>query len=198
MYFIPAILFALSANIDSFILGISLGSKKTKISLTQNLIIGLITFSGTTAALLLGKQTFHILPLSLTRWIGNLLLILLGCYYVFQSFRHSDLFSCITHSIADTDTNPDTNTLSTHFLPFREGIFIGLTLSINNFGIGIGAGISGFSLLPTALCSLFFSIIFLSLGNKLGIHWISPASNWPADFLCGIILMILGIYEVFL
>lgn len=185
---ISTILFALSANIDSFILGLSYGIKKTKIPLIESLLIGFITLIGTAAALLLGKQALHVLPLSVTCWAGSFLLVFLGCYYVLKSRR----------TFQESVSIPDTVIpLSSRKLPLREGFFIGMTLSVNNFGIGIGAGISGLSPFPAAFCSLIFSVVFLSLGNKFSMNCNHNIKDWTADLICGIILVVLGVYECF-
>ena len=54
MHLISSLLFALSANIDSFIVGMSYGIKKSDISLLKSTIISLVTLIGTIAAILMG------------------------------------------------------------------------------------------------------------------------------------------------
>lgn len=185
-----ALLFALSANIDSFILGLSLGLKNTKTAFGTNMLIGFITMCGTAAALFLGEQALRFLPLSVTQRTGNLILILLGCFYVFQSLRHSKY-----------SAKKESDSSSAHMLPpvlplpVKTACLHGLALSVNNFGIGIGAGISGLSFLPTVFCSLLFSAAFFSVGNRLGLRWITGTDKRIGDFLCGCILILLGILE---
>lgn len=190
MYFIPALLFALSANIDSFILGLSLGIRKTRLSILQNLFVSAITLSGTMAALQLGRQAFHIFPLFVTRPLGSLLLIIFGGYYIFRAVKQS-----VCRDTSKTVLSTDKTPLPIQSLSYKEGLFTGLTLSVNNFAIGISAGISGLSFLPAALCSLIFSFLFLFLGNLLGLNWITRPDTKSADLISGIILILLGIYE---
>ena len=85
MHLISSLLFALSANIDSFIVGMSYGIKKSDISLLKSTIISLVTLVGTIAAILMGTEISQLLPASCTVGIGCALLIGLGLYYQFEA-----------------------------------------------------------------------------------------------------------------
>lgn len=190
MYFIPALLFAFSANIDSLVIGLSYGIKKTRLSLAKTTLISLVTLCGTILALLLGQTIFSVFPGLSTQWLGNLLLIGLGYYYIRKSLRHI----LIHKKDAPTLQKQSSEGISKKSISTKACIFLGITLSLNNFGIGIGASISGLTLLPATALSFFISVLFLYIGNVLGRFCISTSKDWLADLISGIILIVLGIY----
>ena len=199
MHLISSLLFAISANIDSFIVGMSYGLKKSNSDLLQRTVISLVTLTGTVIAILMGTQISQFLPASSTQAIGCALLIGLGLYYIIKSF-----FSYIREKIKKAEVKSNECGSGTQnnvpakasLLTMKEGLFLGLALSINNFGMGIGASITGLKLLPTAVMSLVVSVIFLYAGNLIGKTKVPHISDQSADFISGLILAALGIYEL--
>ncbi|CUO86028.1 manganese efflux pump [Muricomes sp. OA1] len=199
MHLISSLLFAISANIDSFIVGMSYGIKKSNIDLLKSTVISLVTLTGTVIAILMGTQISQFLPASSTQAIGCALLIGLGLYYIIKSF-----FSYIREKIKKAEVKSNECGSGTQnnvpakasLLTMKEGLFLGLALSINNFGMGIGASITGLKLLPTAVMSLVVSVIFLYAGNLIGKTKVPHISDQSADFISGLILAALGIYEL--
>lgn len=199
MHLISSLLFAISANIDSFIVGMSYGIKKSNIDLLKSTVISLVTLTGTVIAILMGTQISQFLPASSTQAIGCALLIGLGLYYIIKSF-----FSYIREKIKKAEVKSNECGSGTQnnvpakasLLTIKEGLFLGLALSINNFGMGIGASITGLKLLPTAVMSLVVSVIFLYAGNLIGKTKVPHISDQSADFISGLILAALGIYEL--
>lgn len=200
MHLISSLLFAISANIDSFIVGLSYGIKKSNISLLKSTVISLVTLTGTVAAILMGTEISRFLPASSSQAIGCALLISLGLYYIIKS-----LCTCLNlkfkkpevKSSEFTSDSKGTDQPQDSLLTIKEGLFLGLTLSINNVGMGISASITGLKLLPTAILSLAISITFLYAGNVIGKTKIPPISDRAADVLSGLILVGMGIYELF-
>lgn len=191
MNFIPALLFALSINIDSFIISLSYGIKQISISIPQNLFLSIITTFGTISAFLLGQQiSFYFSP-EILQLLGNLFLIMLGIYYLFKPIMIpflSNLFSsCKYFSTFHLQTSRDISTLS-----FKTCFILGLSLSLNNLGIGISASITGIPLAPAIMFALLSSILFLFSGNILGKRYIRKINETLADSLCGMILIFLG------
>ncbi len=199
MHLISSLLFALSANIDSFIVGMSYGIKKSDISLLKSIIISLVTLIGTIAAILLGTEISRFLPASSTSAVGCTLLIGLGLYYILKA-----LFGFLVKKFRKTEVTSSEHTsepsekeaAQTTLLTMKEGLFLGLALSINNFGMGIGASITGLKLVPTAVISLIVSVIFLYAGNFIGKTKMPRISDQMADVISGLILVGLGVYEL--
>lgn len=200
MHLISSLLFALSANIDSFIVGMSYGIKKSDIDLLKSTVISLVTLTGTVVAILMGTEISNFLPPSSTQAIGCTLLIGLGLYYVIKSLCSYMKDKLKKTEVKSTELSSGIgvgNAKDTTLLTLREGLFLGLALSINNFGMGIGASISGLRLVPTAVLSLIVSVVFLYAGNLIGKTKVPHISDQTADLLSGLILVALGAYELF-
>lgn len=191
MHIISSILFAFSANIDAFIVGMSCGIKKDHISLPGNIVISLITLAGTVFSITAGLTLLPLLPSWAARICGSSILILLGLYYMIKYFLPGSKKEPPHASAASVETK-------SRLLPYKEAAVLGLALSLNNMGMGIGASITGMRLLPTSLLTFFFSVLLLSLGNHLGETRFFQTAQRYADPLSGCILIGLGIYEFFI
>lgn len=78
----------------------------------------------------------------------------------------------------------------------QEAMWLGIALSLDAFGAGLGAALLGFPTLWTALIIALFSGAFLSLGMKVGLRfsalrWMRGLSVLPA-----LLLMIMGIMKL--
>lgn len=231
MHFISSLLFGISANIDSFIVGASYGIKKSHISLAKSILISLITMAGTVISILLGTEIVAFIPAHAAEILGSALLILLGLYYMIKGLlqywkehfpdedavKIEDLYKinispapvrtadCLASSTVDSvlpdfsipDSQSDTKAAISP-MSLKEGIFLGLALSVNNFGMGIAASISGLTLFPAAVISLILAILFLYAGNTFGKSRIFQMSGQAADLVSGLILITLSLYEFFI
>ncbi|RKP55592.1 sporulation membrane protein YtaF [Cohnella endophytica] len=79
-----------------------------------------------------------------------------------------------------------------------EAFFLGLALSLDAFGAGIGAALLGFPPPLTALLIALASGLFLLSGTRVGFwasdwRWVKTLSVMP-----GIILILMGIFKLFL
>ena len=199
MHLISSLLFAISANIDSFIVGMSYGIKKSNIDLLKSTVISLVTLTGTVIAILMGTQISQF-PAGLFH-TGHRMC---SSDRTRPLLYHKIFFSYIREKIKKAEVKSNECGSGTQnnvpakasLLTMKEGLFLGLALSINNFGMGIGASITGLKLLPTAVMSLVVSVIFLYAGNLIGKTKVPHISDQSADFISGLILAALGIYEL--
>ncbi len=186
MHLISALLFSISANIDAFVVGLSYGIKKQRIPWLTNLLISLITFIGTLFSLWIGLRAAAFIPPTASRVAGSTLLILLGLYYCFKYLlewlhrkdKESDSISAQSESV----------------LTGKEAALLGLTLTVNNAGMGIGASFAGINFLMTSFLTLFICGFFLITGNRIGSRWAPGSLARQADLISGIIIVVLGVY----
>lgn len=181
MYIVSSMLFAFSVNIDAFLIGMSYGIRKIHITFIHNLIISLISFAGTFLSLFLGRQLLTFLPAFLTDSLGSIILFALGIFYIVKSFFRQN------NSLHTEDLKLT--------LPLREVFLVGAALSLNNIGIGIGLGISGILLFPTAVITCLTSALFLLTGNHIGNAAFFHTSSRYADLISGILLLLLGFFN---
>ena len=100
MFFISACLFAISANIDNLVVGLSYGLKKIRISVFQNIIIAVISGVGTAISIYLGKIIVSFIPENLPKILGACILILIGAWPIIKSIvyrkekiRNNDVYN---------------------------------------------------------------------------------------------------------
>lgn len=77
-----------------------------------------------------------------------------------------------------------------------EAMWLGIALSLDAFGAGLGAAMLGFSPLGTAVIVAIFSGIFLLLGMKIGLRFASSRSMKYISYLPAFLLIIMGIMKL--
>lgn len=184
-------LFAFSASLDAFIVGITYGIRRVHITFWQNLLVSFITLIGTVLSLGFGYILVPLLSPTTATFAGSILLILLGMYYILKYIFSAlkDSFLIKEPSLREMQKTSSDSQLPLHL---KELLVLGIALSFNNMGIGVGASIAGLSPIPTALFTLIFSIVFLGLGNRLGKLRILGNAGPFADVLSGVLLVGLG------
>ena len=83
-------------------------------------------------------------------------------------------------------------------IEFKESIAIAFSLTINNLGSGVGAGIAGLNVIATTALTFFFSLLAIMLGYLLGTQNILKLTGAWVGVLSGCSMMLLGIYEYFI
>jgi len=183
MWFLSALLFGISASIDALILGISYGLRKIHIKFKSNLIISLITLLGTCLSVGFGEKLVLLIPESINTWIGSITLIVYGLFYIIK-FMINLTFKYTLKTQKEKKHNTDSI------------IVTGIALSLNNIGIGLGASIAGLTLLPAAVGTFVFSLLFIFVGNHLGRSRLSSLLGNAADPVSGLLLIGLGVWEL--
>lgn len=182
MSLIPPFIFAFSVNIDAFLVGMSYGLRRQRITPLQNFFISFISFAGTLLSILSGSVILLFLPPLLTGLLGSAILLCLGIYYLVKS-----LLSYIGRLPL-----PQEASLRLPLSP-KATLLLALSLSCNNIGIGIGASLGGISLFSTGLITFVTSVLFLAGGNLLGRSSFFCISSNGADLISGITLILLGL-----
>ena len=200
--FLSAAIFSMSSNLDNFVIGIAFGIKKIKIGFLPNLLIALITVTGTVASMYVGKIAASFLPRALTDLLGASIIILLGLYFVLQSFSNLLNRKKRIRSVALKDADSmidyaqDSDKDVSGSIDIRESAAVGFGLAFNNIGTGIAASAAGVKILQAAVCTFLFSILFLILGVYLGDRIFGRVLGKYAPLISGILLIALGIIEL--
>lgn len=199
MHFISIFLFALSANIDNFIVGTAYGIKKVHLNFLQITIISSIILMGTLLSMIFGNSMLNFIPIDYASILGGSMIICMGAYYLLIFFRNRNKIQGINGEIAEKKNQPnidENNQVEMHKLPYRECAALGLALSINNAGLGIGASITGLNIVITCIVSFVFSFIFVYSGNKFGTSCVTDCIGKYAEPISGIIIILLGCLEI--
>lgn len=209
MFSLPLLLFVVSSSLDNFVVGLSYGIKKIKINFMNNFIIAFISGIGTFISMIFGNFFKLYIPESFSNYIGSSLLILLGLYFLFDFFRSKlkknnferkkpnntiqkiEFYDEILKhpEIADKDHS---NTIE-----FKESVILGIALSLNNIGLGIGVSIIGLNIYLSSILSMVFSLIFIQAGFVIGDSLFSSLFEKYAALVSGLIILFLGMYSLF-
>ena len=190
MQIVPSLLFGISASLDALLIGISYGIRGIRIHLWQNLLISGITLAGTCLSVGFGDWLAPKLPYMMSRYVGSMVLMLLGIWYVVKW-----LVKMLTNTREMTQTAAAG---SIPLLSIPEVLGLGISLSLNNIGIGLSASIAGLTLLPAAIATLVCSLLFLFAGNRLGRSRPLQLFGAAADPVSGTLLILLAFLQAFL
>ncbi|SFK83059.1 putative sporulation protein YtaF [Paenibacillus sp. 1_12] len=199
MHWISIIFIALASNLDNLGIGISFGIRSTKIPALSNGIIAVITMLGTYVSIALGDYVTEFISGFAANLLGACMILIIGIWGLISSWRAKlpeppasdspNLIDVIHHpSTADIDLNK--------VISWKESLTLGLALALNNMATGFGAGATGVSPLWTTLAAGLFSILFIYGGTRLGFM---AAKTWVSQYaerIGGILLIVIGIYEM--
>lgn len=213
---LTCLLLALSVSIDSFGIGITYGLRNTKISILPKILLFIISVFFTTFSIFLGNLLTDILPKNYVKLIGSILLFFIGLWIIYQAIKKDNKntilstnkepkiysfiikFLGITIKIVRDPKSSDLDNSKT--IDWKEAIFLGIALSIDSIGVGIGGSIIGVNsfLFPILVAS--FQLIFLSLGKNISVKIFKlyklPENIW--SIISGILLIIIAIFKYFL
>ena len=213
---LTCLLLALSVSIDSFGIGITYGLRNTKISILPKILLFIISVFFTTFSIFLGNLLIDILPKNYVKLIGSILLFFIGLWIIYQAIKKDNKntilstnkepkiysfiikFLGITIKIIRDPKSSDLDNSKT--IDWKEAIFLGIALSIDSIGVGIGGSIIGVNsfLFPILVAS--FQLIFLSLGKNISVKIFKlyklPENIW--SIISGILLIIIAIFKYFL
>lgn len=203
MDLLSVFLFAISANIDNFTVGIAYGIKKIQVRFASNLLIAFISAAGTFLSMSAGLTLSKFMSVSFANSIGSFALVLIGIWSVkdwFVNHLKKQEKRCVSRShcnrLLEEPELVDKDGSKT--LDAKESAALAFALTINNLGLGIGASITGLSVYITVLFTFVFSILSILSGSGLGKTYLSKLLGDFAPLISGILIIALGAYEYFL
>lgn len=198
MHLLSSIVFAITVNIDNFAVGIAYGIKRIKIGILGNLIIAAISGLGTFFSMYLGFYISKIINLSVTNLLGSIIIIGIGLYFILDFFlkyyKKSNHF--ISIELLENPEKADTD--SSGHIDNKEALTLAFALSLNNLGLGMGSSISGVNIISTTLFTFLFSIPAIIIGYRFGNSFLSSLFGKYTSLISGLIIIFLGIYELFI
>jgi len=205
MHIFSALVFAIVVSIDNFTVGIAYGVKRIKIRLSSNLLIGLISSFGTLLSMVLGLAIIKAISAKTANLIGCVILLTLGIYFLVDffkkkfkiqslklQFKHDfSVYQALLNypEIADVDKSGS--------LEVKESTMLAFALTLNNFGLGLGVGITGINIFEATILTFIISIISISLGYTVGQKFLSKLLGDYAGLFSGCLIILLAIYEIF-
>jgi putative sporulation protein YtaF len=208
--FVSLLLLAFAVSLDSFGVGLTYGIRKIRIPIRSIVIITLCSAIMIVTSMQLGLGLVAVLPESVIHMLGPLILICVGCWTLWQILRNDDkeeksnddvtVFKFeirvlgLVVQILKKPTAADVD--RSGIISPIEAMFLGLALSLDAFGAGLGAAMVGFSPWVTALLIAIMSGLFLAVGLRFGrwaahLKWIRTVLYLP-----GCLLIIIGLVKL--
>ncbi|PMC37073.1 sporulation membrane protein YtaF [Bacillus sp. UMB0899] len=209
--YMSLLLLAFAVSLDSFSVGFTYGMRKMRIPLKSIFIIACCSAGTMLGAMFLGEILTKIFPIYITEKLGGFILMLIGAWVLYQFFRPSKE-SGVEEEVEKTIINFEIKTFGIVINILRkpmtadidksgtitgvEAFLLGLALSLDAFGAGIGAALLGYSPIIMSVLVACMSSLFVWIGIKSG-H-IFARFSWVDKFSClpGIILIMIGIWKL--
>jgi len=217
---VSLLILAFAVSLDGFGVGAMYGLRKIRIPFLSLVIISLCSAVVILAAMKLGVWLLHFIPVSAAKDAGALILIGIGIWTVIQVSLQKDdpnaasakppapapseapkpLFTLewkrmgIVIQILRTPSAADMD--RSGIISSSEAALLGIALSFDAFGAGIGAALIGYPPLMTAALIACSSGVFIACGLKVGFRfsnlgWVQRLSAMP-----GFILILMGIMKM--
>lgn len=204
------LILGLAVSLDSFTVGLTYGLRKVTIPFKSLAIISSCTFVVLMIAMGIGTIIERFISHEAAETLGGLILIGIGIWVFYQFFtsqkansenqseykiikfemKSFSIIIKILNKPMEADFNRSGNINS------MEALFLGLALSLDSFGAGVGAALIDlppilFSIIITISCT-FFVIVGIKIGKLLThVEWMKHLSILP-----GIALIIIGIFRL--
>jgi putative sporulation protein YtaF len=198
--FLTAILLAVALSIDGFGVGLSYGIRKIKVPFFPIMLIVFCSILAMTFSILTGQLVAGFIPYHLASFLGGTILLLIGFWQLIEGLKkYKDdpvlvsiklktlgLVLQVIHEPenADIDKSGDIN--------YREALLLGIALNIDVVGVGLGAGMAGYSfiLVPFATAAL---LLALYLGLNIGEKSATGFLGRKGYIIPGLVLILLGL-----
>lgn len=177
----------LAATADSFIIAFNYGVKKVIISNSSNFFISILCLCGTLVSMFIGKTLGSLVSIHVADIIGSAVLVILAVYMLYNALK-SDSGEDQTYTRNPSAVDKDDSKV----IELRESLLIGILLSVNNMGMGIGAGIAGMPVSITPVICAAASFLFIKAGCVCGRHITSVKLSKTLEIISAVLVLLLG------
>jgi putative sporulation protein YtaF len=199
--------------LDSFGVGLTYGMRKMKIPLKSLIIISSCSAILLFFAMKLGDVIFQWIPLDYGEKLGGYILISIGAFALYQVFKpETKKVEREVETVETTMFHFEVKTLGIAIQILRkptiadfdksgiitgiEAVMLGIALSLDAFGAGLGASLLKFPALETAGLVAITSSILLIIGIKLGHVFSKSQLLKKLSYFPGMLLIILGLLKI--
>jgi len=210
VYAFSLVLLALAVSLDSFSVGFTYGLRKMRIPFKSIAIIACCSATTLVVAMLIGHLLEQFMAPAFAESMGGIILIVLGGWVIYQFFRPEKEKDLLPHekviinfeikalglviNILKKPMTADFDKSGT--ITGVEAFMLGMALSLDAFGAGIGAVMLGFSPAYLAVSVALLSSLLVFFGIKLGSYFSRITWLQRFSFLPGILLIIIGIWKI--
>nr|WP_125665732.1 sporulation membrane protein YtaF [Paenibacillus baekrokdamisoli] len=222
------ILLAFAVSLDGFGVGVTYGMRRIRIPILSVVIIALCSGIVVWVSMQIGAVLSGYMSPMFAKGIGAVLLMLIGCWALYQYWRRSHLRDSDSVPVEEEQIQRQEATLDTEeastvlilelkrlglviqilrtpqmadvdrsgIISASEALLLGIALSLDSFGAGLGAAMIGFSPILTAVVLSTTSGLFLLAGMKLGFKFAAWQGMRALSILPGILLFVMGLVKL--
>ncbi|TCP69044.1 sporulation membrane protein YtaF [Baia soyae] len=214
---------AFAVSLDSFSAGITYGLRKIRIPFGSILIIAGCSGLSIFLTMAIGDQIGLWLSPQMEKWIGATILILLGCWTLYQymtrlkedreEIDNGQEGVLVAAQVIDPKVwiwelpkwglviqilkKPTTADMDhSGSINATEAILLGIALSLDSLGAGLGVALLGYSPFIVAGLITLMCGIFLRCGMWIGFRFQYNRFSDLVSYLPGIILIVLGLFRI--
>jgi putative Mn2+ efflux pump MntP len=182
---LSAVLVALVSNVDNLTVGLALGIHGRRVAMTPNGLMAALTMAGTAGAMTSGHALASLLRPPIASAVGGMIVLAIG--FVTAAIA----LATLRRPATDAPAALTPMLRSRGVISLRDAVPVGIALSLNNIGTGVGAGIAHVSPLLTTLLAGFFSLASVGGGSRVG-RSLGQRVGRRAPLLAGVVLATLG------
>jgi len=194
VWWIPVVAIGVVSNLDNLGVGVSLGFRSGRVPYLPNVIIALITMIGTAAAMVLGRELGREMSPSMDRLLGAGVVLVVGIGSIVAAL------SANSDGPGDEECPPDHAVdqimVGEPSVSVREALVLGVALSVNNVGTGIGAGAAGLSPVATTIVAGLFSLLAIGpcsqMADLAGTRWLGGSASLVGGMLLVVVALLLA------
>jgi putative sporulation protein YtaF len=200
MEWLSIMLIGIAANLDNLGVGVAYGVQSTKIPMKSNIIIAIIGAMMTYVSVVIGSVIGTYIDPNLAHIGGGMILLALGAWTIWNDWQRiasAKQKSAQGNYLQQILENPErADSDNNKIISSTESFLLGLALSLNCFGVGIGGGITGVSPLWSGIVVGCMSICTMTVGVRMGIQLSYSWINKFASLIAGMLLLSMGVYEI--
>ncbi|YAR62957.1 sporulation membrane protein YtaF [Bacillus cytotoxicus] len=208
LYF-SLILLAFTLSLDSCSVGLTYGLRNVRIPLRSIIIIGICSATVMLVSMGIGNMIAKVFSPMIATRIGGFVLVGIGAWVLYQFFRGDkkeeikqeekvwklEIASLgLVIQILRKPTVADFDRSGT--ISAGEALLLGIALSVDSFGAGIGASLLGYAPVMMAMLVAVMSSLFLFIGMQMGTMLSNMRWLQRFTFLPGVLLIIIGLWKI--
>lgn len=191
----------IAVSLDGFGVGVTYGMRKIRIPFFGLLIIMFCSGIMVLLAMTIGSSLRTFISPSMAEVLGGGILIGLGLFSLYNILlskrkktsesKKQNILTTVLNTPAKADLD-QSGTISAN-----EALLLGTALALDAFGAGIGASMLGYAPVITALLIACMSGVFVFCGIKTGMLLSQSRHLQNMSFIPPILLITLGIFNIF-